>query len=78
MATVRRRRHAERTGRVTAAAHAAWKARDREALHSALRLPPWQPSPLELDGECPWPAGTAAARTWQDSIDLREALRGHG
>ena len=60
--------------RVTPAAVAAYKAGDWLTLHRELHLKPWQASPLEAFGECPWLRGSAGARTWQDSISLRNEL----
>lgn len=74
MATIRRRRHTEMPGRITAEAVAAFRAGDSLALSRALRLPPWQASPLSAIGECPWPCSTAGGRAWADSIALRKQL----
>lgn len=60
--------------RVTDAAVAAYKAGDDLTLCRELRLPPWQISPLQVDGDCPWPAGTGGAMTWPDSVALRDEL----
>lgn len=78
MAGVRRRRRLEKAGRITQEAIAAFKAGDVIALQRALRLPPWQVSPLTVAGKCPWPPGSGGAITWVDSVGLREALNGHG
>lgn len=79
MATVRRKKRGAHTGRVTPAAVAAYRAGDWLALHTELRLPPWQVSPLDAVGPCPWPASMAGARTWADSVALRAELeRSHG
>lgn len=61
-------------GRITPAAIAAFQDGDPVTLHSALNLPPWKASPLAAVGPCPWPAGTAGAMAWPDSVSLREAL----
>jgi len=78
MGMVRRRKHSDRSGRITNAAVAAFKAGDERTLHRELRLPPWQVSPLTAVGSCPWPAGSGGERTWADSVALREVLNGHG
>ncbi|MDB5825739.1 MAG: hypothetical protein JWR21_4443 [Herminiimonas sp.] len=44
---VRRRNRKDREHRITDAAVAAFKADDYHALHAALGLTPWQPSPLD-------------------------------
>lgn len=74
MATLRRRKHTQQSGRVTAEAVDAFDAGDRERLHRELRLPPWQASPLEAEGDCPWSPGSAGGFTWADSVALRAAL----
>lgn len=74
MATIRRKKHTERHGRITDAALAAFRAGDRRTLHAELRLPPWAASPLDAEGACPWPHGTAGASAWPLSCELREAL----
>lgn len=78
MAMVRRRKREARTGQVTPEAVAAFRAGDWLALHRALRLPPWQPSPLDAHGECPWPPGSAGEGSWGPSLALREVLNGNG
>lgn len=74
MGTIRRRKHTERTGRVTPAAVAAFRAGDKAALHAELRLRPWQASPIAAVGACPWPASCAGAVAWPQSVALREVL----
>lgn len=70
----RYRRRAQRSGTVTPAAVAAYRAGDRDALRRELCLKPWQPTPLEVDGRCPWPEGSAGAKAWPASVALRAAL----
>ncbi len=52
----------------------AFVAGDEAALHRALGLPPWCASPLDAEGECPWPAGSAGARSWPEVVRLRAEL----
>lgn len=73
MPTIRRRKHPQ-TRSITAAALAAFKAGDHLTLHRELRLPPWQASPLDAEGACPWRARSAGWQTWPDSVALREGL----
>ncbi len=73
MGTIRRRTRTERV-RVTSEAVAAFNNGDAAALHRALRLPPWQASPLIAEGECPWPPGSGGHTTWADSQALRAEL----
>jgi hypothetical protein len=41
-------------------------------LHRALRLPPWEWPAIEYPDEgCPYPAGSHAARHWQECRDRR-------
>lgn len=74
MSTTRYRRRAIGAHQITPAALAAYRAEDRKALHHELRLPPWQVSPLDAHGDCPWPPTTAGATSWPLSCELREAL----
>lgn len=74
MATTKRKRRTERSGRITPEAIAAFRAGDARALHRALRLPVFQVSPLYAVGKCPWPAGSGGGMTWADSVALRAEL----
>ncbi|MEP7241747.1 MAG: hypothetical protein ABI697_12745 [Devosia sp.] len=60
--------------RITAAALDAFRAGDETALHKALGLKPWHPSPL--DDHNPYPPGAAASLTWPMIVELRSALQG--
>ena len=74
MSTIRRRTRNQQAGRITPEAVAAFVAGDHVTLKRALRLPPWQVSPLDADGACPYPPQTAAAATWADSLAMRNQL----
>ena len=74
MTTIKRKRHTQQVGRITDEAIEAFRSGDELALHRALRLPPWQISPLAAVGECPWPATCGGATSWPDSVALREEL----
>lgn len=74
MTTIRRRTRNQQAGRITPEAVAAFVAGDHAALQRALRLPPWQVSPLNAVGACPYPSGTGGADTWDDSLALRGQL----
>ena len=76
MGTLRRRNRTQRQ-RVTDEAVAAYTSCDHAVLQRALRLPPWQVSPLEADGPCPYSEGSGGGGTWADSVPLRKALDGH-
>ena len=76
MGTIRRRQRTQQSGRITPEVRSAFEALDRSRLHAELRLPPWQVSPLDVSGPCPWPKATAGASTWLDSVALLEALYG--
>lgn len=52
----------------------AFRAADWLALHRALRLKPWEPSPLEASGPCPWSPTSAAALAWDKVREMRLAL----
>lgn len=72
---IKRRTPKARDHRVTPAALAAFAAGDSLALHRALGLKPWQPSPLETDeDDCPWPDGSAWAVAWPLVRGLRVEL----
>ena len=75
MSTIRRRTRSQQAGRITPEAVAAFVAGDRATLKHALRLPPWQVSPLDAEGACPYPPLTGAAVTWLDSLALRSQLQ---
>ena len=63
-----------RRHRITPEAVEAFVARDRTALHRALDLRPWQPSPLETDAESP-PAWSRAGSPGHDAWALVRGLR---
>ena len=75
MTTIRRRTRNQQAGRITPEAVAAFVAGDHATLKHALRLPPWQVSPLDAEGACPYPPLTAAAVMWLDSLALRTQLQ---
>lgn len=58
---------------INAEAIAAFKAKDAGALHRALGLKPWEPSPLDCVGECDRP-GTAYALAWPKVAQIRATL----
>jgi hypothetical protein len=47
---------------------------DDDRLISLLRLKPWEVSPLEAVGECPYPPGTCGALSWPQARALRNEL----
>jgi len=61
--------------RITPAAVEAFKAGDVAGLRKALQLRPWETSPLDAVGACPWPPSTAGGRTWAKALELREELQ---
>lgn len=63
-----------RCHRVTPAAIEAFAAGDKGALHLALDLRLWQPSPLEADEDAP-SAWMQPGTTWQDAWPLVRVLR---
>ena len=63
---------------ITDTALGAFEAGDLEALHGALCLSPWTPSPLIVEGPYPpaWVApGGSWAKDWRRSWELRQALQ---
>lgn len=71
---VKQRPHKSRRHRVTAEAVAAFVAGDEGALHRALDLRPWQPSPLEADHDAP-PAWVRPGAAWAEAWPLVRGLR---
>jgi hypothetical protein len=63
-----------RDHRVTEAAVAAFLAGDRLALHRALGLKPWQPSPIDATEAEP-PAWAGPMDGWRAGWQLARALR---
>jgi hypothetical protein len=63
-----------RRHRITPAAVEAFRAGDERALHRALDLRPWQPSPLEADDDTP-PAWAPPGSAWGDAWALVRSLR---
>ncbi len=74
MPTKRMRVNRTQRTRITPDAVAAYRAGDETELDRLLRIPPWQVSPLEAEGACPYSRNAAGHGTWADSVDLREAL----
>ena len=81
---VKRRLHKGREHRITADAIEAFRAGDHGALHRALGLRPWQPSPLPLavnplgvDPAQPPAAddGSIWAQAWQLAVELQGELQ---
>ena len=63
---------------ITEAALGAFEAGDQRALHLALNLSPWTPSPLNVDGPYPpvWVAPRGHwAQDWWNAWQLRQALQ---
>ena len=78
----KRRVDKARRHRLTAEAIAAYRAKDCNALHRALGLRPWEPSPLCVDQGPPPDGPTAYAASWPMAQELQReleaALRGSG
>lgn len=74
MATKRSRKSRTLRARVTPAAVAAYRAKDYAALHAELRLAPWEVSPLDAWGDCPWTGRSAGGDTWGQAVQLRAEL----
>lgn len=63
---------------ISDAALSAFAVGDSEALHSALRLSPWTPSPLNVDSPHPpaWVAPRGSwAKEWEKAWQLRAQLQ---
>ena len=74
MPTKRAKRMRPLAAKITPAAVAAYKVGDWGRLHDALRLPPFHPSPLHVDGPRPPNNGTIYMELWPKAVGLREAL----
>jgi hypothetical protein len=59
---------------ITPEAVAAFRRGDQAALHRALGLKPWHPSPLRAEGEAPWSGSTMGAKSWALAVELRAEL----
>ena len=71
---IKRRSKKVREHRVTPEAIEAFHAGDRKALHRALDLKPWQSSPIDADGDCPWPDGSMGFASWALASELRTEI----
>lgn len=72
---IKKRLRKEREHRLSPEAVAAFRGEDRETLHRALGLRPWEISPLDAhEPACPYPGGSAAARTWEKVREIRAEL----
>ncbi len=63
---------------INEAALGAFKTGDQEALHRALSLSPWTPSPLKVEGPNPpaWVAPSGPwAKDWRIAWELRQQLQ---
>jgi hypothetical protein len=60
--------------RIPRAVIEAYKAGDNDTLCVLLDLKPWEISPLEAVGECPYPRTSAGGRSWPKAVALREEL----
>jgi hypothetical protein len=82
---VKRRLHKGREHRITDDAISAWRAGDYLALHRALGMKPWEPSPLPLDltplgcGQPTQEGAAAAGRDgpllWNQSLPRAQELQ---
>ena len=59
---------------ITPGAVAAFVARDYATLHVELRMRPWEISPLDADGLCPYTKPCAGADSWKRAQQLRKAI----
>ena len=60
--------------RITAEMIKAFNDDDDDRLRSLLRLKPWEESPLDAVGECPYPPTTMGALSWPKAKALRKQL----
>ena len=61
--------------RITRQAVEAFQAGDHERLHMALKIRPWEPSPLETDTpEPPYDSGNQWSKSWPEIHQLRLEL----
>ena len=73
---IKRRAAKAKPYRITVEAVEAYRAGDSQALHRALGLPLYMPSPLDVSPEhaCPWPNGSGGAVSWPLALELRAEL----
>lgn len=74
LATKRTRSARHLRARLTPEAVEHYRVGNAQALHLELRLAPWEASPLDAVGGCPWPAGTAGGSSWDQAVALRAEL----
>ena len=63
--------------RVPRAVIEAYEARDNDTLHALLDLKPWEVSPLDADGPCPYSPTSAGTMSWAKAAALREELENY-
>lgn len=71
---IKKRPHKSRAHRITPEAIAAFRSGDQRAMHRALGLRPWQPSPLEADEDAP-PSWSPVGAAWNAAWPLVRGLR---
>ena len=52
----------------------AYEAGDNDTLRALLDLKPWEVSPLDADGPCPYSPTSRGAKSWPKAAALREEL----
>ena len=55
----------------------AYDAGDDDTLRALLDLRPWEVSPLDADGPCPYSPTSAATMSWAKAVALREELKNY-
>ena len=58
--------------RIPRAVIEAYEAEDDDTLRALLDLKPWEVSPLDADGPCPYSPTSAGARSWPKAMALQE------
>ena len=71
---LKRKTSKQRDTRITPEAVEAYRAGDEMALHRALGLKPWEPSPIDAIGNCPWSEGSGGSLSWAKVKALRGEL----
>jgi hypothetical protein len=71
---IKRRTPKRRDHPITPEAISAFRRGDEAALHRALGLKPWHPSPLQAGGDSPWTGSSMGAKSWALATELRAEL----
>lgn len=66
-----------RRRRIPRAVIEAYEAGDDDTVRALLDLKPWEVSPLDADGACPYSPTSAGTTSWAKAAALREELENY-